>query len=453
MQGVGGLGQAADIYAKEREAQSPVHPLIQKYVERIMAGEDPVQLGREASNDPGVQMLLQSLNAGPRAPVAAQKGVPDINTASTPASLAAPGTVNPPGGPGGLGDLVGQGAAPAGVGASPTAATAPRPPPAQPTGRTVADINAAAQERATAVMRPRLETGAQLRDFAAPERPTFAGPPQAPAPAPAPQQAPASGQAPARQPSTPMQGAPARSSGTPPLTRRDYAQVAPLMPAMIAGRSREEVQRARGEVELAVNQLKQNVRALVAERKARGEDVRQVEAALLGIEKLDVSQQQAILDYIGRREVAMINAGARMGAAQTAAARPRSGPSPLSELIKEANALRSQLTGMSRSDKMVAPDGTTYSFEEAQQRLEYVTGLIDAARGGPSQPAVSRVAPPTTKPGGIFTSPKTTFQQSPNGKPYVQMTYSKSQNKTYYFDASGKAVDVAPGNLMATKPK
>lgn len=90
----------ADQQRQEQEANRPVHPLMQQFIQRVMAGEDPVALGNEARNHPEfanfVSQVTQSagrpggsrnqFDPGPSSPPSAQNSPPSASLGGSPAA-------------------------------------------------------------------------------------------------------------------------------------------------------------------------------------------------------------------------------------------------------------------------------------------------------------------------------------------------------------------------------
>lgn len=294
IQGLSGLGQVMDQREQrakaEAEANRPVNPLQQvmidtmmKYTQRLRAGEDPNQVTAEARQDPIILQYQQAQRggglaapaAGPQAapvPAPNAQAYPDIGMRNGQPQMASPGTFDP---------TRGQS-----LGAMPPSGQAPQGP--------VSGALAMGSQPSLA----RISAAPVMTGNTQPPRPEFGSAPQA-----AVSQTPAPRAAPA-----PYQ-----------YTQRDFTQAAPLIPTVLAAQGREQVAGQNADVRMQVELSRANTAQFLGLLKAQGMSDAQASREAIAFAKMDVSQQQNVLNNATKLQTAQIGADADISKAQISA--------------------------------------------------------------------------------------------------------------------------------------
>lgn len=294
-----GLGQAGAQLESQRTAQAeanrPVNPLQQamidamlKYTQRIGKGEDPAQVTAEAKQDPVIIQYQQSQRGGglaapaanqpPQAPQSAPQrpSYPDVGAPGGQPQMGAPGQFDPTRQPAtGLSMTPGQS-----LGA---------PPQGPVSGALDMTPQQAPFARLSAAPVPTQSLGGRSQEFGRQPAPSMG---QAPAPRPAPQ-----AQAPYQ------------------YNQRDFAQMQPQFGQIMAMQGRQEVADAQAQARRDVQMSRDNTNTFIAILKQRGLDSDRALKEAIEFSKLDVSQQQNVLNNATKVQTANIGANATLGAA------------------------------------------------------------------------------------------------------------------------------------------
>lgn len=266
-QSLGNVGQQAySTYQEQARQDAPGDPILDKFINRLMAGEDPAKLGAEARADPSLQQLLQKIASQGGAGPSPQSMVPDVGAPRGQPQVMPPGTVNPAGGPQSLGSMGSpqQGQS--------LGAPAPQPRPQAPQS----------QMPQGPLPPANYETGGvQVSRPAAPQEPGAQDPKL--------------------------------------RTVREQQRLMGIIPTLAAGQSRENVAGMQTDARRDAATLRSNTTALIAIMKENGLQDRDISNTLTKIEGLDVKQQIAVLQAITDLEKSRIGAGATLGAAATRA--------------------------------------------------------------------------------------------------------------------------------------
>lgn len=263
-EGIGGIAQQGYAYGVQQAAQNaPGDPALDVYLHRLIHGEDPQRLAAEAKQDPVLQDALARLHAQAQ-PAQPGQYVPDVGIQNGRPAVQTPGAVNP-----------------AGVTAQIPQSGLTQAPPAQ-------------------------QAPPQLGGQAGQP------PPQsslgAPAAAPQAQQG--------------MLARPPARQAFIPMVHRTVAQqqrLAPFLPAMIAGASREDVARTQAQGRADSANLRAQTGVLITLLKEKGLDDRQIQDQLTKFEGLDIKAQIAAMNAAVSLMNVQTSAGATVGAARVRA--------------------------------------------------------------------------------------------------------------------------------------
>lgn len=316
-----GVGDIASAQKAEAQANAPIHPKLQQFIDRMLAGEDPARLGQEAKGDPELQAFMAQLRGGGQAQPPPSAAPPDLRMQpGGQPSLGAVGSMWPGAREPALRDA-------STTNPDPTQRSLYRPAPGQ--GGPNATPNAG---QSTYGWTPPPQGQAQT-----PYSLAQMGQPMLGAPTVDPRQAGAAGEGPAptqavnyeqggvqvSRPAAPefdrsqtaQQPAPAQAPASRPFTNRDFAQISPMLPSMIAGQSRQNVAGTQAGAREAVANLNTHKALLIQTMKQRGATEHETNAAQIALGKMTVDEQIAALKYQQALEVAKIGAGATLGAA------------------------------------------------------------------------------------------------------------------------------------------
>lgn len=488
MQGAGTIGGGLAAYGQEQALDEPLHPALQKYLQRLMAGEDPNQLAEQARLDPAVQEMINEARAQlsqsrPRPADA----VPDAAYQRGQPSVLAPGTISPSGGPqgpagsqAGLAGLAARGNAGGawnanrpllsqpspqsqGLGAATEAlqpqveqqtppipaqgAAQPAPQP-QPDQQPLPYSQPPQRPMGAAVVNAQGASG-----YRAPEPGAFGGMSPATSPRPRPQPAPAAQPRPAAQapgPATPVQsgGAPQR-----PLTQRDLRSMGNALPAMIAGAGRGDVARVNAQSKVQVAKMQTDVKGMLGALKERGLNTQRFDTLVLAIEKLDDAQQQAVLKELGANLRAELQASSRERVAE--GRRPQKDADTLAKEIVSLNSAISQLrarkvTGLNKGDEQ--------QIRDWQIRIKHAQTELDNLRGTPQTDAPRYVKPTVTQKAqknylSADVPEVTEPRRSPRkGEPFDNINYNRETGETEY-RLGNTVVETTPGYVPPAEPQ
>ncbi len=366
----GGIASAWQAGRDKAEGDQPIPDVLQRYVQRILAGEDPQQVGAEAQRDPGIAALIQQHRRSPQMPNPAST-VPDVGWQGGPA-LGAPGQFSPSGGPMG----------PSGPGALGTQAAQGGP--AMSLGSMQAQQHQGAQQAiAPESYQPGwMETSRTPPSIAAMAQPTQ-GAPQV-----TPQQAGAS----VGQPSRPAQAAqPAQRN----MSRKEFGMLSPILPAAIAAGGRQEQARAVAEGRMRTEQMRAQKDTLLAIMKENGLDARVGQQLLLKLEGMDDAQQRAYLEAMTDLLKAQTQASASTGAARIRADTAR-GPNPTLEDLKLVQNQIRQWQSITDWQKQPTVVAKVKEAEEQVRRLRQALGIPQEG-SGTQQPAPQNKQTPRGK--------------------------------------------------------
>lgn len=362
MQGTDSLGQGIAAYSADKALDQPGDPALDKYINRLLRGEDPHALAAEAKNDPLLAAALTRIQQGHGGQIVNPSATtPDIGMQGGRPAVLPPGALSPAAGPQGQYG---------GMGAPPPQAQAPAP--QQPA--------ASAPAQGEGLGRPTLGSPA-TPDHAPPARSGmpglvnsaaqgFQGAPQfglgnpPPAVQSAPRQRPmmTTATGPARQPSP--QPPPQQDQLR---TVRQQQRLMGLLPALAAGQSRQNVADINAQARVDTAQTRQQTALVVQMLKSAGADDQRVQTALTSLEGLDDKQQQAAL----RGMVAILQsqnaAGSRLGAASISA-NAKTGSDELKYIQSEINNLQNALSNPKLAD-IDTGDGVKRSRAQAEQDL------------------------------------------------------------------------------------
>lgn len=387
MQGASTVSQGVGAYMQDKELDKQIHPKLAAYIDRLLAGADPEQLKAEASADPGLAGIFGGIQRG--APVSPQGMVPDLHPQG---GLQAPGAVNPAGGPGPYQPVQPPQSVPqanqqqhslaqTAVGGpgqiNPQSLGAMDVPPQQAGGRPNAGLGG--MDALTMMAQP-MQGAPQVQADTRPSVSSFMPKPQAPAPAQAPAQ--------------PQQ---------PSYTRRDLQSIAPLIPTIEAGRSREMVAKMGADTKLKTEQSKNLRLALTAKAKEEGLDARMIQSALLATEGMDDKMQIAYFKAMIDLQRTQIGAEATKSAAGIRATAPKGGEDPdEKELRNLQNSIRA-LTAVTDWEKQPSLAGQVQEFQRQANALATRLGkpYVNGGNTGPKpKPAPQQPPQPTNTGGG-----------------------------------------------------
>lgn len=380
MDGANTLGQGIGAFAQDKEMDKAIHPKLAAYLDRLLAGADPDQLKAEASADPDLAGIFGSIKRN--GPVSPQGMVPDLHPRG---GLQAPGAVNPAGGPGPY-----QVAQPA---TSVQQANRQEHSLAQSALSGPGQISTQSLGAMDVNMRGRTVSGVPGMDAL-----TMMAQPMQGAPQVTPQQAGAQ----VMQPSQPR---PQPQSQPQPQgrqwTRRDLAQVVPLVPTIEAGRSREAVAKTNADAKMKTEQTKNLRLALQAKAKEEGLDARMIQDALLKTEGMDDKMQIAYFKGMIDVQKASISAEATKSAAGIKASAPKGGEDPdEKELRNLQNAIKG-LTSVTDWEKQPTLAGQVSEWRDQAQALAKRLGkpYVEGGNTGPKPKAAApATAPAQPKP-------------------------------------------------------
>jgi hypothetical protein len=457
-----GLTAYADRQAQTAKDNAPGDEALDRYFDRLMRGEDPQKLAQEAKYDPALQLVLGRAQGGPSVP-APGGYVPDVGTPGGQPAVLPPGTVNPYGAPG----------APVQQQATPPQSGLMGPPPPQASGMSLGDYGRtqhAANAQAIGGFNPQPMQGSGLipsREMPAqggfpgysvgPTGPLqglandaampMSGAPNVPKNvSPPPQAAP-----PREQPPRPYEG------GTPPTPggsmgggqRRTVAEqqrLMGIMPAMIAGASREDVARTQADARRDVSETNALKGLAIAAMKDASFDDDSIRKYMASLEGMDLKAQIAALNATIGLAKARIGADATLGSAQTRAA-TKEDPAE-----KELRTSIGSLAAITSKPEWTKDAASVAEFNRLTARVgELQRGL---GREGQSTPApISGPPSPGANPnfgGPTGPSPKQPApaqkpnapagqKLTPSGKPYVKMQ-KNAAGQIRYLDAAGNVV-------------
>lgn len=414
----------------------------QEYIKRVMAGEDPAKVGAEARSHPNIAKWIDGrLKQGGQPSPAGY--VPDVG----PGGISAPGSVSPSGA---------QNPAPAQSGQSLGAMGGP--PPQQAPQAPAPAANYASHQQSLAamgappqfgqvapggvgaqdvMMRGQMVKDVPGQDAMIMNAQPIQGPPVG------------SAGAQALPPSPPQQAAPqgaqpaAGRPGGRPYTVRDMQWLGPLLPTMEAGASRRAVATTAADARRDVEALRAEKGTLVAVMRENGLNDRAITETLLKLEGLDAQQQRAALHEVMATERAKIGAGASVRSAGIRADAQMAKAGPESSDEKELRNLESAIAKItSVTDWQLQPGAMDQLKQFATQHDALAKKLGKPYAGGSEQAAPAQgqvVSPPKPKAAAAPQKPKA------QAGAIVRSAYSKSQDKTYHFDAAGNVVKTTPG--------
>lgn len=382
--GANSLGQMGQDMYKGWEQQQPGDPILDAYINRVVAGEDPAAVAEEAKNH-GVYDMLRNKIMSQGGISGPQGTTPDLGWQGNQPTIGAPGSTNPAGGPQGpMGGPQGSYGNPVqGGGLVP-------PPPSQQSvlggqPKPAQELRSALHEDQRPMRQGQVSIGqmGSEQPFNGLNVPSRAGgmdsglsntqvlsrmaqPIQGPqvqastAPQPAQQPRP---QAQSQQaPQQPMAQAPAgRTVG-------QQQRLMGLLPSLVAANSRTDVARIKADADRDRVEMTTNMRGLVALMRQNGADDDSIRKALTAGEGLDVKAQIAFLNAMTSLQRAQIES-------QGAYARTKLGTDSkgsndhLKTLNSQINALQGFLGRMGSSNAALAPDGSQVTRDEAVARL------------------------------------------------------------------------------------
>lgn len=455
MQGFSGLGGLGQAYAQQGQ-NAPLHPALQKYLDKLLNGQSPEQTAAEAKSDPLWQEFENYIRQGGRQPIVAQQGVPDVGFQNGRPAVQAPGAVSPAGGPqgpvaqqGGLGAMTAPPSRDIGLqpGEESFRTVVVQAPPGQ-AGYSQSEL-AGGRPQPPNVMQGDAGSMLNMTNQAVselggtpnplPREPVaqspFTGPNAAmsmPQPRPQPAQAPAQGQA------VPPRTLPAMSTATPSArpggasrqyTERDLKQVQGVLPAVVAAQGRENVANINARSKADVEDKKQKVRSAIAMMRERGLDTHRAELAMQGIEKLDDQMQLAVLNLTGKLLMQKMQGESAENVAQLR----RKGPEneKLKELRYKINSYNQTLAGIVRNPawaddkKLKAQVDDIIKTRDAAERER--SKILEDWPSDTKQPVQKQ-----TVKGGFFEEDTETNPTLPNGVEYDEVRTSKKRGKREY---------------------
>lgn len=366
------------------EQQQPGDPLLDAYINRVLAGEDPAAVAEDARGK-GVYDMIRNKIMSQGGISGPQGTTPDLGWQGNQPTIGAPGSTNPAGGP--QGPMGG----PQGSYGTPVAGGGLVPPPAaqqsvlggQP--RPQQELRSALHEDQRPMRQGQVSIGQMdsAQPFNGLNMPSKAGGMDSglantqvlsrmAQPIQGPQVQASTAPQPAQAPRQPQIGTPQVARGGPQSaalrTRGQQQQLMGLLPSLVAANSRTDVARIKADADRDRVEMTTNMRGLVALMRQNGADDDSIRKALTAGEGLDVKAQIAFLNAMTSLQRAQIES-------QGAYARTKLGTDSrgsndhLKTLNSQINALQGFLGRMGSSNAGLAPDGSQVTRDEAVARL------------------------------------------------------------------------------------
>lgn len=367
MQGFGQAAEGVQQGVQQAQQNAPGDPLFDKWLDRMMAGEDPAELGRQFRQSPEFSLLMNKIqNQGnPQNPAAAS--TPDAGMQGGMPAVMPPGAVNPAGGPQGLtGFGFGAMRPPAGGGLTEPQQLPPTPSGPSNIGRMDAVTPQGpwqgADGQSALLVNAQPLPGPHNSPAGGTSNEVLAGARPKPQPQAQPQQAP--------------QGAP-QPGQAPGRTVAQQQRLMPLAQTLAAAQSRQEVARMQTDQKRDAVNAQLEARSLIALMKENGLDRRQIEDILMTAQGLDSKVQIAVLQALAARERALIAAGA---AVKVAGMKGDTGNDQtiIKTLTQQITATEAAIAKYSGAQKVLMPDGTYQTREQAQARLKQLKAEYDS---------------------------------------------------------------------------
>ena len=382
---LGDIGQKGyQHFQQEKQLDKPLPPDLQKYIARILKGEDPQKVGLEARNDPNLAHLIDSRLRNQPQP-SPQSMVPDVGMRGGQPAVMQPGAVSPSGAqnpyaqqaPLSLGSINSQqhAAAQGAIGGAQVGSINPQSLGAmdvQMRGQTVSGVPG---QDALALMGQPMQGAPQVQADTRPSVASFM--PQQPA-------------QPQAQPGSQQGGQ---------YTYRDLKAISPLIPTIEASRSREAVAKTAADAKRETEMAKNERIVLVQVMRENGLNERAISDFLIKTEGLDVKQQQAVLNAMIGMYKADRSAEAAVGSARIRSDRPTGGEDPDE---KELRALGNNLATITADPYWQSDDKKQAQVAEITRKMNALGARLGKpwAQGGVEKPkpAPAKTAPATGQP-------------------------------------------------------